>query len=51
MPDAEINGLSVEYDIIGAGPPWVLTPGGRFSKDAPGVRERGQYGQRRGDLD
>ena len=21
------------------GPPWVLTPGGRFSKDTPGVRE------------
>jgi pimeloyl-ACP methyl ester carboxylesterase len=42
MPAAEINGLSVEYDIIGAGPPWVITPGGRFSKDAPGVRELAQ---------
>jgi pimeloyl-ACP methyl ester carboxylesterase len=42
MPAAEINGLSVEYDIIGAGRPWVLTPGGRFSKDAPGVRQLAQ---------
>jgi len=30
----------IAYEIIGNdGPPWVITPGGRFSKDAPGVRE------------
>ena len=38
MPVAEINGLSVAYDLIGMGAPWVITPGGRFSMDAPGVR-------------
>jgi pimeloyl-ACP methyl ester carboxylesterase len=39
MPVAEINGLSVDYDVIGTGQPWAITPGGRFSKDVPGVRE------------
>ena len=30
----------IEYEIIGTGgTPWVITPGGRFSKDVPGVRE------------
>ncbi len=39
MAVAEINGLSVDYDVIGTGQPWVITPGGRFSKDVPGVRQ------------
>jgi pimeloyl-ACP methyl ester carboxylesterase len=35
-----VNGLSIGYDVIGrSGRPWVITPGGRFSKDYPGVRE------------
>ena len=34
-----VNGLGIEYEIIGAGAPAVVTPGGRFSKDTPGVRE------------
>ena len=34
-----VNGLGIEYEIIGAGEPTVVTPGGRFSKDTPGVRE------------
>jgi len=35
-----VNGLSIGYDVIGRrGRPWVITPGGRFSKDYPGVRE------------
>jgi len=25
--------------VLGEGDPWVVTPGGRFSKDSPGVRE------------
>jgi pimeloyl-ACP methyl ester carboxylesterase len=29
----------VEYEVLGDGRPWVITPGGRFSKDSPGVRE------------
>jgi pimeloyl-ACP methyl ester carboxylesterase len=39
VPVAEIEGLRVAYDLVGDGDPWVITPGGRFSKDSPGVRE------------
>jgi pimeloyl-ACP methyl ester carboxylesterase len=39
MPTANIDGLSIAYEVTGAGRPWVITPGGRFSKDSPGVRE------------
>lgn len=39
MATTEIDGLSIAYDVIGEGRPWVITPGGRFSKDTPGVRE------------
>ncbi len=39
MPVEKVNGLGIAYDVIGEGEPWVITPGGRFSKDAPGVRE------------
>jgi hypothetical protein len=37
----KVGAYSVSYDVIGdAGArPWVITPGGRFSKDSPGVRE------------
>jgi pimeloyl-ACP methyl ester carboxylesterase len=34
------NGLTIAYDVIGDhGQPWIITPGGRFSKDYGGVRE------------
>lgn len=39
MPTADVDGLAIEYEIHGEGRPWVITPGGRFSKDSPGVRE------------
>jgi pimeloyl-ACP methyl ester carboxylesterase len=41
MAIAEVNGLALGYEVIGDGPgrPWVITPGGRFSKESPGVRE------------
>jgi len=39
MPKANVNGLSISYDLIGEGQPWAITPGGRFSKDYGGVRE------------
>jgi pimeloyl-ACP methyl ester carboxylesterase len=36
----DIGGVQVAYEVIGdRGRPWALTPGGRFSKDDPGVRE------------
>lgn len=34
-----VNGLNIEYEIIGKGAPVAITPGGRFSKETPGVRE------------
>jgi pimeloyl-ACP methyl ester carboxylesterase len=39
MPVADVNGLAIAYEVIGEGQPWVITPGGRFSKDYPGIRE------------
>jgi pimeloyl-ACP methyl ester carboxylesterase len=39
MPVERVNGLGIAYEVIGEGEPWAITPGGRFSKDAPGVRE------------
>lgn len=39
MPTAEIDGVRIAYEVIGKGRPWVITPGGRFSKDTPGVRQ------------
>jgi pimeloyl-ACP methyl ester carboxylesterase len=37
-----VNGLTIAYEVVGHGRPWVITPGGRFSKDSPGVRELAQ---------
>jgi pimeloyl-ACP methyl ester carboxylesterase len=43
MAIAEIDGLAIAHEVIGdGGRPWVITPGGRFSKDDPGVRELAQ---------
>jgi pimeloyl-ACP methyl ester carboxylesterase len=43
MPTARVLDLSIDYEVIGeGGRPWVITPGGRFSKDSPGVRELAQ---------
>lgn len=39
MARATIGGLTIGYEVIGEGRPWVITPGGRFPKDSPGVRE------------
>jgi pimeloyl-ACP methyl ester carboxylesterase len=39
MPSADVDGIGVSYEVIGEGQPWAITPGGRFSKDYPGVRE------------
>ncbi len=39
MPIATVDGLAISYEVIGEGRPWAITPGGRFSKDYPGVRE------------
>jgi pimeloyl-ACP methyl ester carboxylesterase len=39
MPYAHVNDLDIAYALIGEGRPWVITPGGRFSKDDGGIRE------------
>lgn len=39
MDVVTVNGLRIAYELHGAGAPVVVTPGGRFSMDAPGVRE------------
>jgi pimeloyl-ACP methyl ester carboxylesterase len=38
MPLQQVVGLQIAYDVIGDGTPWAITPGGRFSKDSPGIR-------------
>jgi pimeloyl-ACP methyl ester carboxylesterase len=35
----DIDGTTIAYEVIGEGTPWVVTPGGRFSKESPGIRE------------
>jgi pimeloyl-ACP methyl ester carboxylesterase len=42
MPHAHVNDLDIAYELIGEGRPWVITPGGRFSKDDGGIRELAQ---------
>jgi pimeloyl-ACP methyl ester carboxylesterase len=44
MARIEIDGIGVEYELLGpaGAPAIVLTPGGRFAKDTPGLREFGQ---------
>ncbi|GGV34394.1 alpha/beta hydrolase [Actinomadura cremea] len=39
MATTSVDGLAIGYDVIGEGRPWVVTPGGRAGRDAPGVRE------------
>ena len=40
MATATVDGLEIAYEVIGdGGRTWTITPGGRFSKDDPGVRE------------
>ncbi len=40
MPTTEVEGVQLAYEVIGDGRrTWVVTPGGRFSKDTPGVRQ------------
>jgi pimeloyl-ACP methyl ester carboxylesterase len=36
---AEVDGIGIDYELLGAGRAIAITPGGRFSKNDPGVRE------------
>jgi pimeloyl-ACP methyl ester carboxylesterase len=43
MPVAELDGLEIAYDLVGEGSQtWVLTPGGRFTKEVGGLPEMAQ---------
>jgi pimeloyl-ACP methyl ester carboxylesterase len=36
---ATVEGLTLGYEVIGEkGSPWIITPGGRFPKEDPGIR-------------
>lgn len=48
MPEVVIDGLRISYEVVGEGRPWAITPGGRFSKDSPGVLELAQALAERG---
>src|SRR4051794_20815351 len=38
MPVVELDGIEIAYDLVGeGGQPWVLTPGGRFTKEVGGL--------------
>ena len=37
MPLAELDCLEIAYDVVGDGQPWILTPGGRFTKAVGGL--------------
>ncbi len=41
MATAKVDGLTLGYEVIGegGGRPWSITPGGRFTKESPGVRQ------------
>lgn len=39
MPVANLNGLDIAYEVVGEGQPWIITPGGRFTKEVGGVPE------------
>src|SRR6185295_13591084 len=39
MPVAELDGIEIAYEMVGEGQPWVLTPGGRFTKEVGGLPE------------
>lgn len=40
MAVARVNDIGLSFELIGtSGSSWVITPGGRFSKDEPGVRQ------------
>jgi pimeloyl-ACP methyl ester carboxylesterase len=39
MSRTNIEGIGIDYELIGEGPLVAITPGGRFSKDTPGIRQ------------
>ncbi len=48
MPLAQVGEHEIAYEVIGEGRPWVITPGGRFSKDYGGIRQMAEAFAERG---
>ncbi|MCB2076583.1 MAG: alpha/beta hydrolase [Novosphingobium sp.] len=50
MARIQLDGVGLEYELVGPsdGPPVVLTPGGRYSKDIPGIPQLAQLLAERG---
>jgi hypothetical protein len=46
MARLDIDGVGIEYELLGplGAPAVALTPGGRFSKDAAGLRDASDPG-------
>ena len=42
MARAVVDGIGIEYEVIGEGRPWTIMPGGRSSKDGRGFRQLGE---------
>ena len=42
MPVAQLDDFEIAYELVGEGPTWVLTPGGRFTKEVGGLSEMAQ---------
>lgn len=44
MAQIPVSGITIDYELLGpeGAPPIALTPGGRFAKDSPGLRELAQ---------
>lgn len=42
MPVAQFDDFEIAYELVGEGQPWVLTPGGRFTKEVGGLPEMAQ---------
>jgi pimeloyl-ACP methyl ester carboxylesterase len=42
MPEVELDGLEIAYEVVGDGRPWIITPGGRFHKEFGGIPEMAQ---------
>jgi pimeloyl-ACP methyl ester carboxylesterase len=38
MAFVDVDGTRIRYELLGSGPPFVLTPGGRLGMDVPGLR-------------
>lgn len=39
MPVAELDGLEIAFQTFGEGQPWIITPGGRYTKESGGIPE------------